>query len=155
MDEIRLFLKKIARNNYKLSIAYKEDHNLYKYKFDNFNLLFKECEGEVESLTYNKKLYTDKYEIHLVLFDIFDYKNMEYIDTYLLSNKNIIIEDIYNDFYDDINKEFISIRNITKGDNLFKLKFIVYNNTDYKLFYNLETISGFEEIIKRLDYIFH
>jgi hypothetical protein len=154
MDEIRLFLKKIAKNNYKLSIAYKEDYNLYKYKFDNFTLLFKEHEGEVLSLKYNDKTYKDKYEIHLVLFDIFDYKNMEYIDTYLLK-KDIIIEDIYNDFYDDINKEFISIRNITKGDNIFKLKFIVYNNTDYKLFYNLKTISGFEEIISEIDDIFH
>lgn len=155
MDEIRLFLKRIARNSYKLSIAYKDNYNLYKYKFDDFTLLFKEIDGEVESLDYNKKIYTDKYEIQIILFDLFDYKNIEYIDAYLLSKKDIIIEDIYNDFYDDINKELVCIRNIIKGEKIIKLKIIVYDNKEYKLFYNLETIIGFDEIIEHLHHIFH
>ena len=54
-------------------------------------LLFKEIDGEVISLNYNKKTYTDFNEIQLLLFNLFDYKNIEYIDCYLQSKKNIQI----------------------------------------------------------------
>lgn len=154
MDNIRSFIKKIALNNYKLSIAYKDDYNLFKYVFDDFTLVFKEIDGEVVSLNYNKKTYTDFNQIQLLLFDLFDYKNIEYIDVYLQSKKGIQIEDIYNDFYDDVNKELICIRNIIKDEKIIKIKIIVYNNEEYKLFYNYETINGFDEIIKKIDELF-
>ena len=93
-------------------------------------------------------------EIQLLLFDLFDYKNIEYIDVYLQSKKGIQIEDIYNDFYDDVNKELICIRNIIKDEKIIKIKIIVYNNEEYKLFYNYETINGFDEIIKKIDELF-
>jgi hypothetical protein len=154
MDNLRSFIKKIALNTYKLSIAYKDDYNLFKYVFDDFTLVFKEIDGEVVSLNYNKKTYTDFNQIQLLLFDLFDYKNIEYIDVYLQSKKGIQIEDIYNDFYDDVNKELICIRNIIKDEKIIKIKIIVYNNEEYKLFYNYETINGFDEIIKKIDELF-
>jgi hypothetical protein len=154
MDNLRSFLKKIALNSYKLSIAYREDYNLYKYVFDDFTLLFKEIDGEVISLNYNKKTYTNFNEIQLLLFDLFDYKNIEYIDVHLQSKNGIIIEDIYNDFYDDVNKELICIRNIIKDEKITKFKIIVYNNEEYKLFYNYETIIGIDAIIKKIDELF-
>ena len=154
MDNLRSFIKKIALNTYKLSIAYRDDYNLFKYVFDDFTLVFKEIDGEVVSLNYNKKTYTDFNEIQLLLFDLFDYKNIEYIDVYLQSKKGIQIEDIYNDFYDDVNKELICIRNIIKHDKITKIKIIVYNNEEYKLFYNYETINGIDAIIKKIDELF-
>jgi len=167
MDDLRLFLKKITKNQGKLSIAYRDGYNLYKYKFEGFELLFKEMEEEIH-LTFNKKTYTNFNEIQLILFDLFDYKNIEYIDIYLQlkiekSGKKIYIEDIYNDYYDDITKEMICIRNIRINDcdfkeqaieKIIKLKFIVIDDCEYKLFYNLETIEGFDEILTKINQLF-
>lgn len=154
MEDIRLFMKKNAPL-YKLSIAYRDGYNLYRYKFDDFTLLFKESEDGVE-LNYNKKDYTNFNEIQLLLFDLFDYKNIEYIDVFLQlkmekSKTPIRIEDIYNDFYDDINKELICVRNlIINEEKIIKFKIIVYDEHDYKLYYNSETISGFNEILEKI-----
>ena len=154
MEDIRLFMKKNAPL-YKLSIAYRDGYNLYRYKFDDFTLLFKETEDAVE-LNYNKKDYTNFNEIQLLLFDLFDYKNIEYIDVFLQlkiekSKTPIRIEDIYNDFYDDINKELICVRNlIINEEKIMKFKIIVYDEHDYKLYYNSETISGFNEILEKI-----
>jgi len=163
MDELRLFLKKITKNQAKLSIAYREGYNLYKYKFDAFELLFKETEEEIH-LTLDKKTYTNFNEIQLLLFDLFDYKNIEYIDIYLQlkienSGKRIYIEDIYNDYYDDITNELVCIRNIHFNDcdlkeKIIKLKFIVIDDNDYSLFINHETIQGFDEILTKINQLF-
>lgn len=155
MEDIRLFMKKNA-SLYKLSIAYRDGYNLYRYKFDDFTLLFKETDNGVE-LNYEKKDYTNFNEIQLLLFDLFDYKNIEYIDVFLQlkiekSKTPIRIEDIYNDFYDDINKELICVRNlIVNEEKIIKFKVIVYDEHEYKLYYNSETISGFNEILEKID----
>lgn len=155
MEDIRLFMKKNA-SLYKLSIAYRDGYNLYRYKFDDFTLLFKETDNGVE-LNYEKKDYTNFNEIQLLLFDLFDYKNIEYIDVFLQlkiekSKTPIRIEDIYNDFYDDINKELICVRNlIVNEEKIIKFKIIVYDEHEYKLYYNSETISGFNEILEKID----
>ena len=155
MEDIRLFMKKNA-SLYKLSIAYRDGYNLYRYKFDDFTLLFKETDNGVE-LNYEKKDYTNFNEIQLLLFDLFDYKNIEYIDVFLQlkiekSKTPIRIEDIYNDFYDDINKELICVRNlIVNEEKIIKFKIIVYDEHEYKLYYNTETISGFNEILEKID----
>ncbi len=155
MEDIRLFMKKNA-SLYKLSIAYRDGYNLYRYKFDDFTLLFKETDNGVE-LNYEKKDYTNFNEIQLLLFDLFDYKNIEYIDVFLQlkiekSKTPIRIEDIYNDFYDDINKELICVRNlIVNEEKIIKFKIIVYDEREYKLYYNSETISGFNEILEKID----
>lgn len=155
MEDIRLFMKKNAPL-YKLSIAYRDNHNLYRYKFDDFTLMFKETEDGVE-LNYEKKNYTNFNEIQLLLFDLFDYKNIEYIDVYLQlkiekARIPIRIEDIYNDFYDDVNKELICVRNlIINEDKIIKLKFVVYDEHEYTLYYNTETITGFNEILEKIN----
>ncbi len=155
MEDIRLFMKKNA-SLYKLSIAYRDGYNLYRYKFDDFTLLFKETDNGVE-LNYKKKDYTNFNEIQLLLFDLFDYKNIEYIDVFLQlkiekSKTPIRIEDIYNDFYDDINKELICVRNlIVNEEKIIKFKIIVYDEHEYKLYYNSETILGFNEILEKID----
>ncbi len=155
MEDIRLFMKKNA-SLYKLSIAYRDGYNLYRYKFDDFTLLFKETDNGVE-LNYKKKDYTNFNEIQLLLFDLFDYKNIEYIDVFLQlkiekSKTPIRIEDIYNDFYDDINNELICVRNlIVNEEKIIKFKIIVYDEHEYKLYYNSETISGFNEILEKID----
>lgn len=155
MEDIRLFMKKNAPL-YKLSIAYRDTYNLYRYKFDDFTLLFKETEDGIE-LNYDKKDYTNFNEIQLLLFDLFDYKNIEYIDVFLQlkiekSKIPIRIEDIYNDFYDDMNKEFICVRNlIINEEKIIKFKIVVYDEHEYKLYYNCETISGFSEILEKID----
>ena len=93
----------------------------------------------------------------MLLFDLFDYKNIEYIDVFLQlkiekSKTPIRIEDIYNDFYDDINKELICVRNlIVNEEKIIKFKIIVYDEREYKLYYNSETISGFNEILEKID----
>jgi hypothetical protein len=155
MEDIRLFMKKNA-SLYKLSIAYRDGYNLYRYKFDDFTLLFKETDNGVE-LNYEKNDYRNFNEIQLLLFDLFDYKNIEYIDVFLQlkiekSKTPIRIEDIYNDFYDDINKELICVRNlIVNEEKIIKFKIIVYDEREYKLYYNSETISGFNEILEKID----
>ncbi len=163
MDEIRLFLKKNAKNLYKLSIAYREGYNLYKFKFMGYELLFKETEDEI-SLTHKNNTYTNFNEIQLILFDLFNYKNIEYIDTHLQlkidkCGYEARIEDIYNDYYDDIAKELICIRHIyislpEKEEKIIKMKIIVIDDCEYKLFYNHETIDGFEEILAKIDQLF-
>jgi len=155
MEDIRLFMKKNA-SLYKLSIAYRDNHNLYRYKFDDFTLMFKETEDGVE-LNYEKKDYKNFNEIQLILFDLFDYKNIEYIDVYLQlkiekAKTPIRIEDIYNDFYDDVNKELICVRNlIINEDKIIKLKIVVYDEHEYTLYYNSETITGFNEILEKIN----
>ncbi len=156
MEDIRLFMKKNAPL-YKLAIAYRDTCTLYRYKFDDFTLLFKETEDEI-SLNYEKKDYSNFNEIQLILFDLFDYKNIEYIDTFLQlkieKSKNIPIriEDIYNDFYDDVNKELICVRNlIINEEKRIKLKIVVYDEHEYKLYINSETISGFNEILEKIN----
>ena len=167
MDDIRMFFKNNAKNQYKLSIAYREGYNLYKYNLNGVELLFKEEEDGI-TLTYNKQTYTNFNEIQLILFDIFNYKNIEYIDTYLQfkidkCKTSARIEDIYNDYYDDINKELICIRHIyitsdsdvqEQKEKIIKLKFMVIDESEYKLFYNNETIIGFEEILAKINLLF-
>jgi len=164
MNDIRRFLKKNLPKH-SLNIKY-EDLNTYEYKFNHpimgnrEKIIFKENEAEETiELEYNKKTYNDMNEIYLILFDIVDYKNIEYIDNYLqlkLKQKShVYIEDIYNDYYDDLNRELICIRNLicsneTKKNT--KLKFIIYNNK-CELYYNHDVINDFDNIIRKIDEI--
>ena len=163
MDDIRLFFKRNATNQYKLSIAYRDGYNLYKYEFNGFLLLFKEMEEGIE-LTFNKKTYSNFNEIQLLIFDLFNYKNIEYIDVYLQlkidkCKNEARIEDIYDDYYDDIKQEMVCMRNIyitndEKQERLIKLKFVVIDESEYRLFYNYETIIGFDEILTKINQLF-
>jgi hypothetical protein len=152
MDDIRLFIKKNSKEEYKLSIKYDEYDTIYKYKYPSYLLTFKENMNDNISLIINNKTYDNLTDIHLFLFNLFDYKNFEYIDLYLkqqIEKTPIIIEDFYNDNYDDFNNEFIAIRNLIINKKTFKLKFILKNNEFY-LYYNLDIISGFDNILEKI-----
>jgi hypothetical protein len=165
MDDIRLFIKKIVpKDSIKLSIKYNDNYNTYKYKYYDNLLIFNEYfpidyeEDNKIELIIGKNKYDNYNDIQLILFELFDYKTIEYIDIYLqkkVIKNNIYIEDIYDDYYDDINDKLICTRLLKLKDNTlsFKLKFIILNKTDIKLYYKNDIISDFDNILKKIDEI--
>jgi hypothetical protein len=152
MNEIRTFIKNNSKEIYKLSIKYEDNETIYKYKYPSYLLTFKEDFNENIILIINGNTYESLTDIHLFLFNLFDYKNFEYIDLYLkqqIDKTPIDIEDFYNDNYDDFNNEFIAIRNLILNKKIFKMKFVLKNNEFY-LYYNLNIISGFDNIIEKI-----
>ena len=113
-------------------------------------------DGDMISLDYNDNIINDEIEIQLELFELFNYKNTEYIDCYILQKQKTVefdILDIYDDYYDNNEDLLICNRSYMKDDKLIKMK-IIYQNEDYIMNYNLETIYGFEKIIEKIDLIF-
>ncbi len=152
MNDIRIFIKNNTKEEYKLSIKYEDNETIYKYKYPSYLLTFKEDFEENISLVIDKKNYDNLTDIHIFLFNLFDYKNFEYIDLYLkqqIEKTPILIEDFYNDNYDDFNNEFIAIRNLILNKKMYKMKFVLKNNEFY-LYYNLNIISGFDNIIEKI-----
>jgi hypothetical protein len=152
MNDIRTFIKNTSKELYKLSIKYDDTETIYKYKYPSYLLTFKEDFNENVILIINGNTYESLTDIHLFLFNLFDYKNFEYIDLYLkqqIEKTPIDIEDFYNDNYDDFNNEFIAIRNLILNKKIFKMKFVLKNNEFY-LYYNLNIISGFDNIIEKI-----
>jgi len=152
MNDIRIFIKNNSKEEYKLSIKYEDNETIYKYKYSSYLLVFKEDFNDNISLIINKKTYDNLTDIHLFLFNLFDYKNFEYIDLYLkqqIEKTSIYIEDYYNDNYDDFNNEFIAIRNLILNKRIFKIKFILKNNEFY-LYYNTDIIIGFDNILEKI-----
>ena len=155
MNDIRIFIKNNSKEEYKLSIKYEDNETIYKYKYSSFQLIFKEDFNDNIILIINKKTYDNITDIHLFLFNLFDYKNFEYIDLYLtqqIEKTPIIIEDYYNDNYDDFNNEFIAIRNLIINEKIFKMKIVLKNNEFY-LYFNLDIISGFDNILEKIKQI--
>jgi hypothetical protein len=152
MNDIRIFIKNNTKETYKISIKYESNETIYKFKYPSYLLTFKEDFNENISLIIDKTTYNNLTDIHIFLFNLFDYKNFEYIDLYLkqqIEKTSIIIEDFYNDNYDDFNNEFIAIRNLVLNKRIFKLKFVLKNNEFY-LYYNLNIMSGFDNIIEKI-----
>lgn len=152
MNDLRTFIKRnIGVSNYKLSIKYNCPNNevVYKYIISNpsCSLVFKEINNDI-ILTYNNCSYSNIYEIYIILYNLTNYTdNIDYIDAYIMKS-NTSIDDMYNDYYDDTEKQLISHRII----NNHKLKFI--SKTDEQtitLYYNLETIYDFNDILKKID----
>ena len=157
LTDIQLFIK----NNSKivsLSIDYTNDGDIYKYVINiqgiNHNLKLIE-NGEIIMLNYNDTIITDEIDMQLELFELFNYKNIEYIDCYILKKRNTIdfeIIDIYDDYYDNNDDILICNRSFRKDDKLIKIK-IIYQNEEYTMYYNLEIIHGFDNIIEKIDLI--
>ena len=157
LTDIQLFIK----NNSKivsLSIDYTNDGDIYKYVINiqgiNHNLKLIE-NGEIIMLNYNDTIITDEIDMQLELFELFNYKNIEYIDCYILKKRNTIdfeILDIYDDYYDNNDDILICNRSFRKDDKLIKIK-IIYQNEEYTMYYNLEIIHGFDNIIEKIDLI--
>jgi len=160
MNDIRVFIRRIANENYSLNIKYHDNKTSYIYKLHNNKKLIFIDDNDNLTLNYNNQIYDNDLDISLVIFDIFNYKTIEYIDTYLQKKikdfnntyplNEIIIDDIYNDIYDDETMILTCIRNI---NNFIKIKLIVDRDNNLSLLINLETITGFDEIIKKIDEI--
>lgn len=151
--DIHLFIKKNSKI-ISSSIQYEDEGDIHNYKV-NINGLDYELKiidtYENIYLDIDNQIYKDDNEIQLKLFDIFNYKNVEYFDCYI-KNKINDYYDIYNDDYDNIKDKLICYRTITKNNKLIKFTFEYYNN-DYYLKINNEIISGFDNIIKKIDSI--
>ena len=156
-SDIQLFIK----NNCKivsLNVDYTNDGDIYNYVINiqgiNHKLQLIE-DGDIIKLVYNDNTFTDDNEIQLELFELLNYKNIEYIDCYIIKKRNIDnfeILDIYDDYYDNNDDILICNRSFKKNDKLIKIK-IIYQNEDYTMYYNLETIHGFDNIIEKIDLI--
>jgi hypothetical protein len=158
LTEIQLFIK----NNSKivsLNIEYTDEGDVYTYiiNIQGINYTLKLIEdGDIIKMIYNDITYTDYNDIQLELFELFNYKNIEYIDCYILKKRNINdfeVLDIYDDYYDNNEDMLICNRSFKKDDKIIKIK-IIYQNEDYSLYYNMEVIHGFDNIIEKLDLIF-
>ena len=157
LTDIQLFIK----NNSKivsLSIDYTNDGDIYSYVINiqgiNHNLKLIE-NGDMIILNYNNTIITNEIDMQLELFELFNYKNIEYIDCYILKKRNTInfeILDIYDDYYDNNDDILICNRSFQKNDKIIKIK-IIYQNEEYTMYYNLETIHGFDNIIEKIDLI--
>ena len=158
LNELQLFIK----NNSKivsLNIEYTDEGDIYTYiiNIQGINYTLKLIEdGDIIKMIYNDITYTDYNDIQLELFELFNYKNIEYIDCYILKKRNtndFDILDIYDDYYDNNEDMLICNRSFKKDDKIIKIK-IIYQNEDYSLYYNMEVIHGFDNIIEKLDLIF-
>jgi hypothetical protein len=158
-------IKRFIKNNSKIisyNIEYPDDGNIiYAYILNisgtNHSVKFiVNEENEIKTMLYNSDEITGNNDIQLELFDLLNYKNMEYIDCYILkknNNKSFEIVDIYDDYYDNNEDILICNRTFIKNDIVIKLK-IIYQNEDYILYNNMDTIYGFDNIIKKIDELF-
>jgi|688.fasta_scaffold158889_1 hypothetical protein len=158
-EEIHQFIKRNSKV-ISLNINYTPDTNEYIYvvNVNGLNHTLKiilDLTDNSVVLEYKSNLIRYSNDIQLELFEIFNYKNIEYIDCYIFKKKIINdfdIIDMYDDYYDNDNDELISNRTIIKDEKPIKIKFVCHDN-EMTMEYNMEKIVGFEEIIEKLDLI--
>jgi len=159
LTDIKLFIKKNS-NVINLTINYTDEGDIYNYKINiegiNYEIKIIDTYENI-SIEYNNEIYRDDNEIQLKLFELFNYKNIEYLDCYINNKINKINDyyyyDNYNDDYDNQKDILVCNRIIKNKDNkLIKFKFEYYKN-EYYLIINDENIIGFDNIIKKIDSI--
>jgi hypothetical protein len=157
-EELHQFIKKNSKI-VSLNINYKSDYNEYVYvvNVNGLNHTFKLIVNEDSDvhLEYKSNLFTCPNDIQLEIFELFNYKNIEYIDCYILKKKymnDFEIMSMYEDYYDNDHDLLTCDRTIIKNEKPIKFKFTCHDD-ELTMEYNLETIVGFEEIIEKLDKI--
>ena len=156
--DLQNFIKKNSKIN-ELKIHYTDDGDIYEYKIniEGIDYIVKIIDdGDILKFEYNGKILDNDIDIQLELFELFNYKNIEYIDCFILKKRNINnfeILDMYDDNYDNIEKKYICNRSIMKNEELKKIKIVIYDETEYIMYYDVEEIKGFDEILKKLDLI--
>ena len=153
--ELQNFIKTNSKIN-NMNIKYTDENDIYEYNIniEGVDHIIKIIDdGDKLKLDYNENIIDNDIDIQLELFELFNYKNIEYIDCYILKKQQlqeIQVLDMYEDYYDNNDGILICNRSFMKNERTIKIKIIVYDNgADYKMYYNLDEISGFEEIIKK------
>ena len=157
-SDLQMFIKKNSKI-VSTNIEYTDEGDVYNYKINaegiNYDLKFI-TDNETIKMIYNDKIIDNDNDIQLELFDLLNYKNIEYIDCYIIKkrndNNNFEIIDMYDDtYYNNVDK-LICNRSFKKDDKIIKIK-IIYQYNDFKLYYNTKEISGIDEILIEIDKI--
>lgn len=157
LEDLQVFIKKNSKI-VSLKIDYTDNGDIYNYKINfkgnnyNFKLI---NDGEKIKMEYNNNIIDNDNDIQLELFEILNYKTIEYIDCYIIKKRNetkFEILDMYDDYYDNNENKLICNRSFKKDNKQLRIK-ITYQDDDYTMYYNMEEINGFEEIIRKLDLI--
>jgi len=155
--DLQNFIKQNSKVN-SMNIKYTDEYDIYEYNVNiegMIHIIKILDDGDMIKLDYNEKILDNDIDIQLELFELFNYKNIEYIDCYILKKQQlheIEVLDMYEDHYDNNDGILICNRAFMKNERIIKIKIIVYDNgADYKMYYNLDEISGFDEIIKKID----
>ena len=137
--DLQNFIKKNSKIN-TMNIKYMDEGDIYEYNIniEGNNYIIKIIEdGEIIKLEYNDKILDNDIDIQLELFELFNYKNIEYIDCYLLKKQQtngIEVLNMYDDYYDNNDNLLICNRSFIKNKKTIKIKIIV-NDDDYKMYY--------------------
>jgi len=156
-EDLQAFIKRNSKIT-SLKIDYTDEGDIYHYKINSNGMIYEfklTNDGENIKMECNNTIIDNDNDIQLELFEMLNYKNIEYIDCYILKKRNetnFEILDMYDDYYDNVEKKLICNRSFKKNNKQLRIK-IIYQNDDYILIYNGEEIIGFDEIIRKLDLI--